>query len=136
MEFYSARSYPRRVGVGITRQGGNTPTSMRNRRCKNVSTIPGRISDTPKKNTLATTYAIIVERFTIKLKMIEYIVLIVDDTSKDQHALISTRRRRHWEAQRAPPITNVRTADKREQTSGRSYLWKRLLPCLLVMFQN
>jgi hypothetical protein len=39
---------------------------------------------TPKKNTLATTYAIIVERFTIKLKMIGYIVKIVDDTSKDQ----------------------------------------------------
>jgi hypothetical protein len=34
------------VGVGITHQGGSTPTSMRNRRCKNVSTIPGRISDT------------------------------------------------------------------------------------------
>jgi hypothetical protein len=33
---------------------------------------------TPKKNTLATTYAIIVERFTIKLKMIGYIVKIVD----------------------------------------------------------
>jgi hypothetical protein len=30
----------------------------------------------------------------------------------DQHALISTTRRRHWETQRAPPITNVRTADK------------------------
>jgi hypothetical protein len=44
--------------------------------------------------------------------MIGYIVKIVDDTSKDQHALISTRRRRHWETQRAPPITNVRTADK------------------------
>jgi hypothetical protein len=66
---------------------------------------------TPKKNTLATTYAIIVGRFTIKLKMIGYIVRIVDDTSKDQHALISTRRRQ-WETQRAPPITNVRTADK------------------------
>jgi hypothetical protein len=37
----------------------------------------------PKKNTLATTYAIIVERFTINLKMIGYIVKIVDDTSKD-----------------------------------------------------
>jgi hypothetical protein len=35
----------------------------------------------PKKNTLATTYAIIVERFTIKLKMIGYIVKIVDDSS-------------------------------------------------------
>ena len=46
MEFYSARSYPRRVGVGITRQGGNTPTSMRNGRCINVSKIPGRKSDT------------------------------------------------------------------------------------------
>jgi hypothetical protein len=67
---------------------------------------------TPKKNTPATTYAIIVERFTIKLKMIGYIVKIVDDTSKDQHALISTRRRRHREIQPAPPITNVRTADK------------------------
>jgi hypothetical protein len=67
---------------------------------------------TPKKNTLATTYAIIVERFTIKLKMIGYIVKIVDDTSKDKRALISTRRRRHREIQRAPPITNVRTADK------------------------
>jgi hypothetical protein len=54
----------------------------------------------------------IVERFTIKLKMIGYIVKIVDDTSKDQHALISTRRRRHREIQPAPPITNVRTADK------------------------
>jgi hypothetical protein len=43
---------------------------------------------TPKKNTLATTYAIIFERFMIKLKMIGYIVKIVDDTSKDQHALI------------------------------------------------
>jgi hypothetical protein len=63
---------------------------------------------TPKKNTLAITYAIIVERFTIKLKMIGYIVKIVDDTSKDQHALISTARRRHWET----PITNVRTANK------------------------
>ena len=51
-------------------------------------------------------------RFTIKLKMIGEIVRIVDDTSKDQHALISTTRRRHWETQRAPPITNVRTADK------------------------
>jgi hypothetical protein len=50
----------------------------------------------PKKNTLATTYAIIVERFTIKLKMIGYIVKIVDDTAKDQHALISTRRRCHY----------------------------------------
>jgi hypothetical protein len=48
---------------------------------------------TPKKNTLATTYAIIAGRFTIKLKMIGYIVRIVDDTSKDQHALISTRRK-------------------------------------------
>jgi hypothetical protein len=67
---------------------------------------------TPKKNTLATTYAIIVEIFTIKLKMIGYIVKIVDDTSKDQHALISTTRRRHWETQHVPPITNVRTADK------------------------
>jgi hypothetical protein len=57
---------------------------------------------------LAPTYAIIVERFTIKLKMIGYIVKIVDDTSKDQHALISTRRRRHREIQ----ITNVRNADK------------------------
>ena len=47
MEFYSKRSsYPRRVGVGITRKGESTPTSMRNRRCTNVSTIPGRISDT------------------------------------------------------------------------------------------
>ena len=47
MEFYSTKSsYSRRVGVGITHQGGSTPTSMRNRRCKNVSTIPGRISDT------------------------------------------------------------------------------------------
>jgi hypothetical protein len=44
--------------------------------------------------------------------MIGYIVKIVDDTAKDQHALISTRRRRHREIQRAPPITNVRTADK------------------------
>ena len=67
---------------------------------------------TPKKNTLATTYVIIVGRFTIKLKMIGYIVKIVDDTSKDQNALISTRRRHHWETQRAPLITNVRTADK------------------------
>jgi hypothetical protein len=67
---------------------------------------------TPKKNTLATTYAIIVERLTIKLKMIGHIVRIVDDTSKDQHALISTTKRRHRETQRAPPITNVRTADK------------------------
>jgi hypothetical protein len=66
---------------------------------------------TPKKNTLATTYVIIAGRFTIKLKMIGYIVRIVDDTSKNQHALISTRRRCHWEAQRAPHITNVRTAD-------------------------
>ena len=47
MEFYSKRSsYPRRVGAGITHQDGSTPTSMRNRRCENVSTIPGRISDT------------------------------------------------------------------------------------------
>jgi hypothetical protein len=66
---------------------------------------------TPKKNTLATTYAIIVQRFTIKLKMIGYIVKIVDDTSKNQHTLISTRRR-HREIQRGPPITNARTADK------------------------
>jgi hypothetical protein len=44
--------------------------------------------------------------------MIGYIVKIVDDTSKDQHALISTTRRRHWETQHVPPITNVRTADK------------------------
>ena len=63
----------------------------------------------------------------IKLKMIGYIVKIVNDTSRDQHALISTTRRRHWETQRVPPITNVRTADKREQTNGGSYLWKRLL---------
>ena len=82
---------------------------------------------TPKKNTLATTYVIIAERFMIKLKMIGYIVRIVDNTSKDQHALISTRRRRHWETQRVPPITNVRTATNREQTNGRSYLWERLL---------
>jgi hypothetical protein len=61
---------------------------------------------------LATAYAIIAGRFTIKLKMIELIVKIVDDTSKDQHALISTRRRRHWETQSRPHITNVRTADK------------------------
>jgi hypothetical protein len=61
---------------------------------------------------LATMYAIIAGRFTIKLKMIGYIVRIVDDTSKDQNALISTRRRRHLETQRASPITNVRTADK------------------------
>jgi hypothetical protein len=40
----------------------------------------------------STTYAIIAGRFTIKLKMIGYIVMIVDDISKDQHALISTRR--------------------------------------------
>jgi hypothetical protein len=66
---------------------------------------------TPKKNTLATTYVIIAGRFTIKLKMIGYIVRIVDDTSTDQHVLISTRRRCHWEAQLAPPITNLRTAD-------------------------
>jgi hypothetical protein len=49
---------------------------------------------TPKNNTLATTYVIIAGRFTIKLEMIGYIVRIVDDTSKDQHALISTTRRR------------------------------------------
>jgi hypothetical protein len=67
---------------------------------------------TPKTNTLATTYAIIAGRFTIKLKMIGYIVRIVDDTSKDKHASISTRRRCHWETQSAPPITNVRTVDK------------------------
>jgi hypothetical protein len=60
------------------------------------------VSNHLQKNTLATTYAIIVERFTIKLKMIGYIVKIVDDTAKDQHALISTRRRRHREIQRAP----------------------------------
>ena len=47
--------------------------------------------NTKEENTLATTYAIIVERFTIKLKMIGYIVKIVDDSSKDQHALISTK---------------------------------------------
>jgi hypothetical protein len=47
VEFYSKRSsYPRRVGAGIAHQGGSTSTSMWNRRCKNVSTIPGRISDT------------------------------------------------------------------------------------------
>jgi hypothetical protein len=34
---------------------------------------------TPKKNTLATTCVIIAGRFTIKLKMIGYIVRIVDD---------------------------------------------------------
>jgi hypothetical protein len=45
------------------------------------------------------------------MKMIGCIVRIVDDTSKDQHALISTTRRRQWGTQRAPPITNVRTAD-------------------------
>jgi hypothetical protein len=52
------------------------------------------------------------KRFTIKLKMIAYIVKIVDDTSKDQHVFISTRRRCNRETQRAPPITNVRNADK------------------------
>jgi hypothetical protein len=32
MEFYSKRSsYTRRIGAGITHQGGSTPTSMRNR---------------------------------------------------------------------------------------------------------
>ena len=41
-----------------------------------------------------------------------YIVRIVNYASKDKHALISTRRRRHCETQRAPPITNERTADK------------------------
>jgi hypothetical protein len=65
----------------------------------------------PKKNTLATTYAIIVGNFTIKLKMIGYIVMIVNDISKDQHALISIRRRRHWETQHVPHITNIKTAD-------------------------
>jgi hypothetical protein len=48
----------------------------------------------------------VVERFTIKLKMIGYIVKIVDDISKNQHALISTTRRRHWETQRVGYIQN------------------------------
>jgi hypothetical protein len=72
--------------------------------------------------------------------MIGYIVRIVDDTSKDQHALISTTRRRHWETQRAPPITNVRTAEKPWTNEweiipvhmfGRHCLYRRLDPCIL-----
>jgi hypothetical protein len=88
------------VGILVDMGSCHLAYIQNRKRCKSVSSVC-RCNPRVACNTgvQMDNNLIIVGRFTIKLKIIGYIVMIVDDISKDQHALISIRRRRHWETQ-------------------------------------